>query len=193
MIAILSVGNSSVYGSSRTLAALAEQGQAPRFLGYIDRRGRPLWVQRIASILGLLAFLAASDKQTVAFDWMLAISGLSSIFTWGSICLTPIRFRRGWKVQGHSVDELPIRSQPGVIGSWIGFVFNCLVLLAQFWVGLAPVDYGSKTAWAKFENFLSGYLAAPVVLVFYIPYKTFTRAPRTWICRLAVGTLASNI
>jgi hypothetical protein len=31
MIAVLSVGNSSVYGSSRTLAALAEQGQAPKY------------------------------------------------------------------------------------------------------------------------------------------------------------------
>lgn len=32
MIAVLSVGNSSVYGSSRTLAALAEQHQAPKIL-----------------------------------------------------------------------------------------------------------------------------------------------------------------
>jgi amino acid transporter len=32
MIAVLSVGNSSIYGSSRTLAALAEQHQAPRIL-----------------------------------------------------------------------------------------------------------------------------------------------------------------
>lgn len=30
LIAVLSVGNSSVYGSSRTLAALADQGQAPK-------------------------------------------------------------------------------------------------------------------------------------------------------------------
>lgn len=82
MIAVLSVGNSSVYGSSRTLAALAEQGQAPRFLAYIDRKGRPLWSICVASALGLLCFLAASDKQTVAFAWMMAISGLSSVFTW---------------------------------------------------------------------------------------------------------------
>lgn len=35
LIAVLSVGNSSIYGSSRTLAALADRGQAPRFLSYI--------------------------------------------------------------------------------------------------------------------------------------------------------------
>jgi amino acid transporter len=175
MIAVLSVGNSSVYGSSRTLAALAEQGQAPRFLAYIDRKGRPIWAIFIASALGLLCFLAASDKQTEAFQWMMAISGLSSIFTWGSVCLCHIRFRRAWKLQGHSLDELAFRSQPGVIGSWIGFIFNCLVLIAQFWVGFAPVGYGQYDAAYLVESFFSVYLAAPVVMLFFIPYKIWFR------------------
>lgn len=177
MIAVLSVGNSSVYGSSRTLAALADQGQAPKFLGYVDRKGRPLFAQGVASVLGLLAFLAASDKQSTAFDWMLAISGLSSIFTWGSICLAHIRFRRAWKVQGHTLNELPFRSQPGLVGSWIGFIFNCLVLVAQFWVGFAPVGYAAMNASEKVNNFFSDYLSAVVVLAFYIPYKIYTRSP----------------
>lgn len=175
MIAVLSVGNSSVYGSSRTLAALAEQGQAPRFLSYIDRKGRPLWAICIASVIGLLSFLAASSKQTEAFQWMMAISGLSSIFTWGSVCFSHIRFRQAWKVQGHSLDELPFRSQPGVIGSWIGFAFNVLVLIAQFWVGFAPIGYGEMTSGERVEKWFSVYLAGPVVLLFFIPYKLIYR------------------
>jgi amino acid transporter len=125
MIAVLSVGNSSIYGSSRTLAALADQNQAPKILGYIDRKGRPIVAIGVASVFGLFAFFAGSSKQGEAFTWMLALSGLSSIFTWGSICLAHIRFRAGWKKQGHSLNELAFRSQPGVIGSWIGFLFNC--------------------------------------------------------------------
>lgn len=177
MIAVLSVGNSSVYGSSRTLAALAEQKQAPQFLAYIDRKGRPLWAIMVASSLGLLSFLAASDKQTVAFEWMMAISGLSSIFTWGSVCLAHIRFRSGWKAQGHSLDELAFRSQPGIIGSWIGFIFNFLVLVAQFWVGFAPIGYGDKSAGELVKSWFSVYLAGPVVLLFYIPYKLWFKTP----------------
>ena len=133
MIAVLSVGNSSVYGSSRTLAALAEQRQAPHFLTYIDRKGRPLFAIFAASSLGYLAYIGASNKQGEAFSWMLALSGLSSIFTWRSLCLAHMRFRAGWKHQGHSLDELAFRSQPGYWGSCIGFGFNCLVLVAQFW------------------------------------------------------------
>jgi len=177
MIAVLSVGNSSVYGSSRTLAALADQKQAPHFLSYIDRKGRPIFGILIASVLGLLAFLAGSDKQSDAFNWMLAISGLSSIFTWGSICLAHIRFRKGWKVQGHSLDELAFRSQPGLVGSWIGFCFNCLVLVAQFWTGFAPIGYADMTASERTVNWFQAYLAAPVILAFYIPYKLWYRTP----------------
>ncbi|KAG8623427.1 hypothetical protein KVT40_008403 [Elsinoe batatas] len=178
MIAVLSVGNSSVYGSSRTLAALAEQGQAPRILGYIDRRGRPIVAIGIASAIGFLSFIGASDKSSDAFLWMLALSGLSSIFTWGSICLAHIRFRAGWKKQGHSLDELAFTSQPGIIGSWIGFLLNCIVLIAQFWTGIWPIGYGDLGPAGQAESFFSGgYLAAAVVLAFYIPYKLYFKTP----------------
>jgi amino acid transporter len=189
MIAVLSVGNSSVYGSSRTLAALAEQGQAPKFLAYIDRKGRPLPAIIVASALGLLCYLAASDKQTTAFAWMMAISGLSSIFTWGSVCGAHILFRKAWKQQGHSLDELAFRSQPGVIGSWIGLIFNILVLIAQFWVGFAPVGYAEMTTRELVYNFFSVYLAAPVIIAFYIPYKLWykTKFVRTSEVDLTTG------
>jgi amino acid transporter len=177
MIAVLSVGNSAVYGSSRTLAALAEQGQAPNIFTYIDRKGRPIVAIGLASAFGLLSYVAATPKQGEAFTWMLALSGLSSIFTWGSICLAHIRFRRGWSLQGHTLDELAFRSQPGVIGSWLGFIFNCLVLAAQFWVGIAPVGFQEKTTQERVQGFFEVYLALPVVLFFYIPYKFWFRTP----------------
>jgi amino acid transporter len=173
MIAVLSVGNSSIYGSSRTLAALAEQGQAPTIFAYVDRSGRPMVGIVLSSALGLLGYLSVNPAaEGPAFTWMLALSGLSSIFTWGSICLAHVRFRRGWAVQGHSLDELAFRSQPGVIGSWIGFIFNCLVLVAQFWIALWPIG-GEPNA----EAFFSAYLAVPVVILFYIPYKIYYRTP----------------
>lgn len=177
MIAVLSVGNSSVYGSSRTLAALADQGQAPKIFGYIDRKGRPLVGIAIASVLGLLAFLAGSSKQGDAFNWMLAISGLSSIFTWASICLCHIRFRTGWKKQGHTLDELAFVSQPGIIGSWIGFGLNMLVLIATFWTGFAPIGYAEMTPGERTENWFMNYLAMPIVILFYVPYKIIYKTP----------------
>lgn len=197
MIAVLSVGNSSIYGSSRTLAALAEQHQAPKLFAYIDRQGRPLVSIAFASSLGLLAFLAGAKRelQDQAFNWLLALSALSAIFTWLSICLAHIRFRQGWRVQGHSLDELAFRSQPGIIGSYIGLFLNCLVLVAQFYVSIAPIDMDSLSTSGRLQRFFSVYLALPVTIAFYLPYKLWFRTPvvRSHNMDLVTGIRELNI
>jgi yeast amino acid transporter len=171
LVAVLSVGNSSVFGASRTLAALADQGQGPKFLGYVDRQGRPLVGILIASAMGLLAFLAESKHEDAVFNWLYALSGLSSIFTWGSINLAHIRFRHGWAAQGHSLDELAFLSQPGVLGSWVGLGFNILVLVAQFWTGVWPIGYREFSSAGNTSYFFQQYLAAPIVIVMFLGYK----------------------
>ena len=195
LVAVISVGNSAVYGSSRTLAALAEQNQAPRMFSYIDRNGRPLVAIGFASCLGLLAYFAVTPKQEEVFSWLLAMSGLSSIFTWGSICLAHIRFRKAWARQGRTVDELAFRSQPGVIGSWIGFLFNVLVLAAQFWVGFRPVGWEDNTPGDNTSNWFQAYMAAPLVLAFYLPYKFWfhTSIVRTHEMDVTTGMRELNI
>jgi amino acid transporter len=160
LIAVLSVANSAVFGCSRTIASLADQGFAPKFFGYIDRQGRPIVGVGISLAFGLLCYLAASPKQGVAFAWMMALSGLSSIFTWGSICFTHVRFRMGLRAQGRNTDELTFKSLSGVWGSVWGVALNCLILIAEFWVALFPTDK------ANAYNFFETYLNA-IVLVFF--------------------------
>lgn len=50
------------------------------------------------------------------------------------IVLWSIRFRRAWRVQGHSLEELPFKAMGGVWGSWLGLLLIFLVLIAQFYV-----------------------------------------------------------
>lgn len=173
LIAVLSVGNTSIYGASRTLAALADRGQAPKILGYIDRAGRPIIAIAFASSFGILCFLVAAgaNARNQAFNWMLAISGLAAIFNWSSICLCHIRFRQAWKAQGHTLDELAFKSQATVYGSWIGLIFNILILIAQFWTGFAPVGYASMTGAELVQNWFEAYLAFPIVLLCFIIWK----------------------
>jgi len=188
LVAVLSVGNSSIFGSSRTLAALAEQGQAPNILRYVDRKGRPLVAIGVASAMGLIAYIADSDQEGEVLNWLLALSGLSSIFTWGSICLAHIRFRRAWKSQDRSLTDLPFLSQPGVIGSWIGFGFNVVVLIAQFWTGAFPVGYEKMGVKGQVKNFFLAYLAAPVILTFYFGHKIYTKGSYVPISKIDLDT-----
>lgn len=172
LISVLSVGNSSVYGSTRILCSLAEQSQAPRILAYVDRAGRPMAAIAVALIVGLLSYLAVMSDYSTVFNWLLAISGLSGIFAWFSINISHIRFRRGWKVQGHTLDQLPFKSIVGVYGSILGAIFNGLVLVAQFWIALFPL--GGKPDAA---DFFMSYLAFPVCILFYIVFKIVKRPP----------------
>jgi len=64
-----------------------------------------------------------------------------------------------------------------VIGSWVGFIFNVLVLIAQFWVGIWPVGYEEYTPSETANNFFLVYLAAPVVLLCYMVHKIWYKTP----------------
>lgn len=138
LIAILSVANSSVFATSRTLTTLSEQEFIPSIFGYIDKKGRPLIGILIALLFGLLGFLASSSNQEEVFSWLMALSGLSSIFTWMSICLVHIRFRKALKFQNRDINELIFTSMSGVIGSWWGVILNIIILIFEIWNGLFP-------------------------------------------------------
>lgn len=135
-IAVISVANSCTFGSTRTMQALAERGMGPKWLAYVDKKGRPLWCVVLQIAFGLLAFINEADQGSTVFSWLLALSGLGYFFVWGSICLAHIRFRYAWKAQGYSLDQIPYRPSLGVIGSWIGFILNVLCLIATFYSAL---------------------------------------------------------
>ncbi|PWN35891.1 putative GAP1-amino acid transport protein [Meira miltonrushii] len=180
LISVLSVGNSSVFGASRTLCSLAQAGQAPRIFAYIDRQGRPLPAVILSLCMGCLAFVIYAAESSVVFNWLLALSGLSTIFSWGSICACHIQFRRAWKYNGHSVDELPWKSPVGVVGAIFGVAFNILVIILQFYIAAFPIGAGSveeqlATPSQRVNAFFLAFLAAPVVLVFFIFWKVFKR------------------
>lgn len=170
LVALLAIGNSAVYGFSRTMLGLAKENLAPKQFMYVDRKGRPLVGIGVCAFVGLLSFVAASPKQAEVFAWLMALSGLSTLFTWGSICGAHIQFRRALKHQGRSLEELPYVANTGYIGAWYGLFMNVLVLCFQFWISVWPI-YGPKgdgdlTPSASY--FFQQYLAAPIVLAFFL-------------------------
>lgn len=131
LVSVISIGVSGVYGGSRTLTALGEQGYAPKIFTYIDRSGRPLFSVGAILLMGALAYMNLAASGETVFGWFLQLSGLAALFTWGSICLAHIRFRKAWVYHGHSLDEIPFKAIGGVYGSWLGLILIALVLIAQ--------------------------------------------------------------
>ncbi|ORY63912.1 amino-acid permease inda1 [Pseudomassariella vexata] len=168
LVSVLSIGVSAVYGGSRTLTALAQQGYAPKIFTYVDRSGRPLFSVGIIIAFGLLGYVNLNADGDTVFDWLLALSGLAALFTWGSICLSHIRFRKAWAYHGHSVDEIPFKAVGGVYGSYLGLFLIAIVILAQFYVAIAPIGQEEMTTADRATNFFQQMLALPVVMVFWI-------------------------
>lgn len=177
LLAVLSVGNSAVFGSSRVLAALAEQSHAPQILSYVDRKGRPLVAIFVALLFGLSAYLVEVKSHAVIFDWFLSSCALSSIFTWSSICLSHIRFRQAWAAAGNTLNQLPYRSQAGVIGSWVAIFANVFILGVQFWIAASPIRPSTTpvTAPQLAANFFQKIMTVPIILLFYLFHKIWYR------------------
>lgn len=164
LVSVISIGNSGIYGGSRTLTALAEQGYAPAIFKYVDRAGRPLMSTIAILAFSAIAYCSLASSGVIVFDWLLALSGLAALFTWGSICVSHIRFRKAWHYHGHTLDELPFTAIFGVWGSYVGIALVVLVLIAQFYVSVSPIGAAVNTA----EGFFKSYLAMPVVLFFWL-------------------------
>lgn len=176
LIAVLSVGNCAIYSCSRTLVALAEQGFLPKKVAYIDRMGRPMVGIVITSAFGLIAFVAESKHEGDVFNWLLALSGLSSLFTWAAICLCHIRFRKALAAQGRSTNELPFVSPAGIWGSYWGIFMCMLMLIAQFFIALFPIGDSPNAA-----DFFEAYLSLPIVLAFYAFHKVWKKNWKLYI------------
>jgi len=142
----------------------------PKIGALVDKRGRPWASLILALVFGLLAYINEAPQGDQIFTWLLSLSGLSNFFTWGSICAAHIQFRRCWKMNGRSTDELPFAAMFGVVGSWLGLGLNILCLIATFYIDLFPIG-GSPDAKAFFE----GYLGALIVLLFYVGYKVWRK------------------
>ncbi|KAL6945000.1 hypothetical protein ACO0QE_002443 [Hanseniaspora vineae] len=175
VIAVLSVANSAVYSSSRTLTTLSLQGFAPKWFEQLDKSGRPRRALYVTAAVGLLSFMAEYKDQELIFNWLLSIGGLSSIFIWTLICVSHVRFRAAMKAQGCDLSQLGCVSPTGLIGSYVSIFINVFIVSASFWTSLWPLGNNGKT---DVVTCLQVNLAVVIAIALYILYKTFTK---TWL------------
>ncbi|QEL63174.1 hypothetical protein CJJ09_005370 [Candidozyma auris] len=180
LVAVVSVGSSSVYGCSRSLASLAVQGLLPKCIGYIDRNGRPLVAILITNAFGLLGFLASSENQGEVFTWFFSVCSLAAFFTWIAICFTHLRFRWALNAQGRTTDEVIFVSPLGIWGSLLGMIILILIVIGEIWVSIWPI--GSP---ADAEQFFKNCLSMPVIIVLCLGFKAYKGTLNQWLIPLA--------
>lgn len=169
-ISVISVANSCTFASTRTIQALCKNGMGPSWGAAVDKKGRPYMALLFSLAFGFLAYINEAPSGGQIFTWLLSLSGLSNFFTWGSICLAHIRFRKAWTRAGRTTDDLPFAAQFGTWGSWIGLGLNILCLIAQFYVAVWPLGEAQSA-----QLFFQDYLGFPIIFAFYFGYKLYIR------------------
>lgn len=110
LTAILSVGNSGLYASTRILWAMSKTGMAPRSLSPLSSRGVPLRALFITLCFALVSLMTSFVAADTLFMVLMAVSGMSGTVTWIVIALAQYRFRKQFLRDGGQLSALKYRA-----------------------------------------------------------------------------------
>ncbi|WP_116198429.1 amino acid permease [Amycolatopsis circi] len=126
LTAALSSCNSGLYSTGRILRALADEGEAPKFVGKMNSRHVPyggILFTSVAYVLGVVLNYIVPSK---AFDIATAIASLGVVATWATLVFSQMRMRQA-ALRGEL--ERPSYRMPGApYTGWATLGFLVLVV-----------------------------------------------------------------
>ncbi|KIV78922.1 hypothetical protein PV11_06522 [Exophiala sideris] len=168
LLFVLSTANTDLYISSRTLYGLAQTGPAPKFCGYTNARGVPVWNLIIGALVSCLAFLNVSGNSQQVFLYFVNVVSIFGMLSWFSILVTHIRFIEARRRQGVTNDKLAYTAPFGLIGSYMAMALTlAMCVFKNFTVFIPSASYGSF----DYRNFITGYIGFPVFIIMYFAWK----------------------
>ncbi|WP_052476477.1 amino acid permease [Cohnella kolymensis] len=109
LTAILSVGNTGLYASTRLLWALSKDKMAPAVFGKLSSRGVPMYALLVTLAFSLISLLTSVVAAETVFVVLLSVSGLGGTMTWLVIALTQYKFRKQYLREGNELKDLKFK------------------------------------------------------------------------------------
>ncbi len=126
LTAALSVYNSCVYCNSRMLFGLAQQGNAPKALLKVDRRGVPVITIMVSAVATAVCVLLNYLMPGEAFGILMSLVVSALVINWAMISLAHMKFRRKKDQQGVTTR---FRAVFYPAGNWLCLLFMAAVLV----------------------------------------------------------------
>ncbi|MER2255094.1 MAG: amino acid permease [Priestia megaterium] len=163
LTSVLSAGTSGLYASTRMLWSMANEGQAPKALRKINRRGIPVNALVLTTIIGGLAFLTSIFGDQM-YMWLLNASGMSGFIAWIGIAVSHYRFRKAYVASGREIDELAYKAKWFPLGPVLAFGMCLIVILGQNYQAVLSdkIDWYGLTV---------SYIGLPLFLATWWGYK----------------------
>lgn len=178
LVFIFSAANSDMYISSRTLYALAKEGDAPSIFAHTNSRGVPVYSLSLSALFACLAFMNVSQDSKVVFGYLVNVTTVFGLLVWISILVSHICFVHGRMEQRIDKAKMTYTAPFGAAGSYAALVLCIIItLIKNFDVFLhdrtrkGAVDFDAK-------NFVAGYIGIPVYLALIAGCKLWKRTKR---------------
>ncbi|CDZ98123.1 dicarboxylic amino acid permease [Phaffia rhodozyma] len=163
LLFVFSAANSDLYIGSRTLFALAVEGQAPSIFAKVSRRGIPFNALLLCTAFCGLSYCSVATSALTVFKYFVSLISMFGALTWMCILWSHIRFMKALAAQGMSRDDLPYKAPFQPYGAWI----------ALFFTGFIVIFKGYDSFFPKFQpiSFVTNYIGLPVFAIAYFGYK----------------------
>ncbi|PHH51999.1 Dicarboxylic amino acid permease [Ceratocystis fimbriata CBS 114723] len=168
LVFVFSASNSDLYIASRTLYALASDGNAPAIFKRTDKSGVPIYALGLSAFIACLAFMNVSDDSKKIFNYLVNLVTIFGLLTWISILITHIYFVKGRVAQGLTDDQMPYVAPFGLWGSYIA-LFLCIVvaITKNFTAFIGGFDK---------VNFITGYIGIPIYIIGFFGHRWYTKS-----------------
>ena len=157
LVASLSVYNSGVYSNSRMLFGLSVQGNAPKFLARVSKRGVPVNSLLLSGVITSLVVLLNYLLPQKALGLLMALVVATLLLNWIMICLAHLKFRAAQRRKGR---ESKFKALLSPAGNYI-----CIAFLGLILVLMCTID-GMR---------LSAILLPVWILFLFVAFKTLRR------------------
>ncbi|ACA39102.1 amino acid permease [Lysinibacillus sp. fkY74-1] len=128
LTAILSVGNSCLYASTRLLFSMSHEGMAPKLFGRLTKNKVPLNALIFTMAFSLLSLLTSVMEADAVFVLLMSVAGISVTISWMGICASQLMFRYRYIKSGGNLADLKFKT-PLFPLIPIFCIFFCLVIL----------------------------------------------------------------
>ena len=156
LTAAISVYNGTSYGTSRMLLGLSEQGNAPKFLSKINRRGIPYTAILTSAAVTLVCVILNYMFPEKAFKLLMSLVVSAIVINWMVLSLTHLKFKKH-RLSLNKLSIFPSIAYP--LTNYICVIFMlCIlmimwmtpdmriaVLLIPLWIACLSLAYWLKT------------------------------------------------
>ena len=170
LVFTISAANSDIYLASRSVWALAKDGQAPQIFHRTNKRGVPVPAVALSSIFIALGFMNATKSSSTVFGYFVSLVTVFGALNWVSILVSYLFMLRAMKAQGVPREIMPYRNPLLPWGAYIALFITVLVIIFSGYAAFIPRF--------QIDKFMTSYIGILVYVVNVLWWKFFKKTKR---------------